>query len=191
MALPIHIFFGHDITAKMSGMALREVVCSHCGERYVYQLRRTGHGDAYAPLHIRTRALREQAQRSAQEDLQNMLRSGEDFVPCPACGYVQPSMVRLRREAWLRGLAWAFVPIAVIAAAALYLEWKPFLQWDSRWLLKAAGALGAGWLAMLMWAIISNPNRRAHQRTREALGPKCRALPQREFKSLSDGDPPA
>ena len=48
--IPIHliqILLGSHVSAEAKGVRLKHVTCAHCGETYVYQLRRKAKAQAY------------------------------------------------------------------------------------------------------------------------------------------------
>jgi hypothetical protein len=180
----LHIAFGHNVSSKKKGMILRTVTCEHCQEKYVYQLYRTGRGNAYAFFHIRTHAVTAKSQAAASKQLRHRLQSDEDIVPCPSCGYLQASMIKKKKQPHIYTLKWGLAVIGLFTLIALIFQLAPAPNPDPRplWTITLAAAIA--WTLYLAWLLFHNPNARAHRRTRAALGPKCRALPQSELHAL-------
>src|SRR5262245_56923158 len=81
-------------TAILLGQTPKVVRCEACGKSYAYQLTRTGHGaaDGYSEDSYSL------ARQRAEADLQRLLASGVEAVPCPACGWYQSNMIPQARR---------------------------------------------------------------------------------------------
>ncbi len=188
--LPVHILFGQSFTAKARGMVVREVRCERCQGDYIYQLHRTAPGSAYSFLYLDDAGAKLRAEQRAQKKLHAMLAADQDAVPCPVCGCLQPAMVRIAKRRWRTTL------VTLLAFGSLWGGLACLIAKD-----KAPDMLRSGWFwaaesplfllfCLLMWSELRDYNARAHLRTREALGPKCRALPRAEFEALRSGSLP-
>jgi hypothetical protein len=141
--------------AAAPGQTTKVVHCEACRRSYAYELKRTGYGSdpdesAYSV-----------ALQRAEADLQRLLATGVEAIPCPACGWYQSSMIPLAQTQHCRWMLNAglcltigLIPVAVIPASinATYAD-----QYTTPipWPIFAAGAAGlAGLLAVgigLLW----------------------------------------
>ena len=99
MIIPIWIPVATRWVAAARGTVWKVVTCSHCQQRYAYQLELETTGQVVGPpLTFDTEAAK-LAQARAEERLSKMARNVVTPLPCPNCGCYQPDMVeRLRTE---------------------------------------------------------------------------------------------
>ena len=128
-------------TATVGGFMFRQVTCEDCGAEFVYRLERTGKSAGESLYFVDTRRI-----------------AGEtDIVPCPECGWLQPSMVRAARRArfgWLEKIGWALLLFSVIfgvlnAVSQVGGEDPLLLDWDSPWVWIVV--LGPSLLLLRVW----------------------------------------
>src|SRR5262249_36274356 len=95
----------------------RTVHCVHCGEQYLYDVRR----DAAACQSTCSFADPGAAQRAsdqAHQEVALQLREAVDLVPCPTCGGYQPDLLTVMKRRFLRWMVWPGVP-ALLAGLVL------------------------------------------------------------------------
>lgn len=98
------IYVSKQFTAAATGSVFRTVHCERCSQPYAYELARVGIGRGAAPYYINQSGAQKRADRAAKKDLAKRLSRDEEAVPCPACGWIQDSMVRSIRSQKYRGL---------------------------------------------------------------------------------------
>ena len=108
---------GRPLTAVATGQTTKVVRCEACGKSYSYQLARTGHG---AGDRNSAGGYGVAAQR-AEADLQRLLATGVEAVPCPACGWYQSDMIPQARKLHRRWMVYAgqcltvgLIPLAIL-----------------------------------------------------------------------------
>jgi hypothetical protein len=116
LVLHILLKFNH---AAVSGRRIKDVVCEKCSTRFHYELVRTGTGAAMA---IFGEAKSTQAaQREADRHLSQRLEKDEELVPCPACGWINETMIKAYRRRRYRRLPWlSAVIVPAGSLASLY-----------------------------------------------------------------------
>jgi hypothetical protein len=107
----------NKITAEARGQTTKVVCCESCRQHYAYELTRTGHGavDGTSGNAYSTALLR------AEADLQHLLATEIEAIPCPACGWYQSDMVPIARKLHRRWmvhvglcLTLGLIPVALI-----------------------------------------------------------------------------
>jgi hypothetical protein len=190
--LPVHLLIhllGKQLSAKATRIALKRPTCSHCREPYVYQARRTAQASGYAFLHLGAARKQLNTNAKAQKLADYQIATAVDPIPCPACGHLQPDMIAALRKSRLRtlGIAAAFTAILLVPAWIMINSGMfPAAERPLRLITIATVAL---FLLAAVAILFHNPNAAPHRRTRDALGPKCRALPAKEFDALLHGTP--
>jgi hypothetical protein len=99
--IPIHVF-AHALgaasaarerartAASVKGKTIKVIQCEACKRSFAYELKRTGHGEDED---------HSVAAQRAQENLERLLATGIDLIPCPACGTYQSNMIpKLRKQ---------------------------------------------------------------------------------------------
>jgi hypothetical protein len=104
-------------TASVPGQATKMVRCEACGRNYGYALMRIGHGQADG----HSADSYSLARQRAEAELQRLLASAVEAVPCPACGWYQSNMIplaRRRHRRWMvhvgQCLTVGLIPVAVL-----------------------------------------------------------------------------
>ena len=85
-------------TAKVKGRQLKLVSCVQCSEEYVYALERAAQAEDTSILFLDNAGAKARAEAAAQAKLNAKLERECDVVPCPACGHIQPDMVKQARR---------------------------------------------------------------------------------------------
>src|SRR4051812_45518977 len=111
------VYVGKRFSSAIRGSAIRDVVCEKCTCTYSYELVRYGAGSGSAPYYVGQDSAKQRAMSHAQRRLDRALRTGIDPVICPACTWLQASMVREMKRRRLQGL----VVVAIFTSAALAL----------------------------------------------------------------------
>ena len=108
--------------ARISGSVWKWVVCQNCQTEFTYLMTRQGHGSGTSWFFLNNRGAIELATRQAHVNLQSRLKREEDPVPCPNCGWYQPSMIIILR----RDHHWWMVLVAgflFVVAAVFFVLW--------------------------------------------------------------------
>ncbi len=150
------LIMGNEHTAAVIGTAVKEVACEACGTRYSYLATREGSAAAFSPYFLFESSAARSAQKKAAADAEKQLARACDVVPCPACGLVQPAMVRAgrrERHAWMasvaHGLLILFGAASIVAASVLFAHGPRVLRQSVQvWAAYAA----PGVLAFGFWA---------------------------------------
>lgn len=164
------ISVGTKYTATMTGSAMKHVICSHCGCKFVYQIKRQATGEATSWLWLNNMGASYNAQASATDTLNNKLQNEIDAVSCPDCGMYQKDMVRkLKNDAWneVVRVAFSFGVIGIVLFIIGYCLFTaiPIPNWLHSMLL--VGIVGFWIWAVLRMAIRAynlKPNANAHKR---------------------------
>jgi hypothetical protein len=113
---------GRPHTAVATGQTTKIVRCEACGKHYAYQLTRTGTGTAERS----SAGGYNVALQRAEANLQQLLASGAEAVPCPACGWYQSDMIPQARKQHRRWMVYAgqcltvgLIPVAVLGLLIL------------------------------------------------------------------------
>jgi hypothetical protein len=98
----VHIPIGHEHSITASGSVLKEVRCEECRCEYSYRMVRSGSGTATSWIFFDNQGVRakERAAEKAKVDLERLLESDCDAVPCPECGHYQAHMYRAFRRGY-------------------------------------------------------------------------------------------
>src|SRR5262249_57448658 len=97
MIIPIPIATQWVATAR--GTVWKVVTCSHCQQRYAFQLELETTGQVVGPPLSLSDEGAKLAQARAEENLSKMGRNVVIPLPCPNCGGYQPDMLdRLRAD---------------------------------------------------------------------------------------------
>ncbi len=104
-------------TSTVTAYAARGVRCAHCGEDYLYDVRRDAAESETSSTHTDSGAAYRASERAHQE-VQLQLQTAIDLVPCPTCGAYQPDMVAYLKRKYLRWMLWLGVP-ALLASFVL------------------------------------------------------------------------
>lgn len=111
------------VCTTVSRTVPRHVWCEHCGEEYVYELTRTGYGEAGLGFKGDQQQVYMWAVEAAYADLSKLLAAGVEAVPCPACHKYQRHMLpaaRALRWGWVRRLGGhALLALPVVAVLAV------------------------------------------------------------------------
>jgi hypothetical protein len=118
MAIPV----GTVHTAEREGGTLKAVCCERCGQKYWYELRRTGTGKGSAALFIGQGAAGDRAAAAAARDLERKLEAETELVPCPACRWVNEDLVRRYRRTLYRR-----APLLIVACLVVGLFGGPVI----------------------------------------------------------------
>lgn len=171
--IPIPIPYATRWVSTAQGTVWKVVTCSHCRERYAFQLELETTGTVVgAPLSLDDEGAR-LAQAKAKENLSKMGRNLVFPLPCPNCGCYQPDMVdRLRSEGTSNAPMIAGLIVAVLSLIPLAFS-VPYI-----WVATVAGvAVGLGLIGYSDWAAARwNPNagdaepRKARGRKRAVWG---------------------
>jgi hypothetical protein len=109
-------YAGRGPTAVATGHTTKVVPCEECGRRYAYQIARTAYGAADRSSSGGYGV----ALQRAEAELQRLLASEVEAVPCPACGWYQSDMIPLARKQHRRWMIYAgqcltvgLIPLAV------------------------------------------------------------------------------
>ena len=100
----------------------RHVRCEHCRAEYVYELTRTGYGQAGHGFEKDEATIHKWAAEAALKELAKQLDTGAEAVPCPACRKYQAHMTeaaRAIRWGWVRGtagMALSSLPVITVLA---------------------------------------------------------------------------
>src|SRR6267142_1796243 len=140
--------------ASAKGSVIKAINCEQCGLRYFYQLTRSASGEASAFCYIGERAAAARAQRRADENLQKLLKTDCDLVPCPQCGHLQRDLISIRRAQKYQWLGRGAGFVAVLGLIAIgFLAWGEWYDNPRRFgeeridfILAAAGVAGIGLL---------------------------------------------
>jgi hypothetical protein len=111
--------------STVTGFSARGVRCAHCGEEYVYDVRRDASGTAMSRNSLDGGA-QHLASARAHDELSQKLQGAVDLVPCPTCGGYQPDMaahMRRQRLRWLMHLG-VFALLVAVAPAGMLLAGK-------------------------------------------------------------------
>jgi hypothetical protein len=101
---------GNRYTSTMSGSTWKPVICSYCGCKFAYQIKRQVRGEATSWLWLNNGGASSNARKSATESLHKILHNDFDVVSCPDCGMFQEKMARrLKSEAWSDTARFAFL----------------------------------------------------------------------------------
>ena len=85
----------HLNSATVSGHAIKRVKCEQCGGRFFYRADRTAAGDHLSLLI--TEAAMHEAERVAEQNLEELLGRAAELVACPGCRWFQLHMIRAKR----------------------------------------------------------------------------------------------
>jgi hypothetical protein len=140
-------------TAAAEGKKTKVVHCEGCRQHYAYQLTRTAGGAVNRTSGDAHRA----ALLLAEANLQRLLATGIEAVPCPTCGSYQSNMIpelQSRHHRWMVSLGQCLtvglVPVAVFGGL-----WNGYGRDTPRfpWPIFVAGLLGVltVGIAMLIW----------------------------------------
>ena len=150
------IVVSREYTSTVTGTAVKEVACEACGTRYAYRATRTATGKASSLYFLfESHAARQSGER-ATAAAEKLLARACDPVSCPACGLVQPAMVRAarrERHAWMFEFAVVLLVLFGVAtlmvASVIYVHGPEGLSHDVE-LWAAYAALGG--LSFGLWA---------------------------------------
>lgn len=134
--------------ATAHGTFWKVVACSHCLQRYAYQLKLETTGkDVGSPWTLDIDGPK-RAQARAEENLSKIARNVVVPLPCPNCGCYQPDMVdRLRTEATSNAPVIAGVVVAVLSLIPLAFS-VPYI-----WIATVVGmSVGLGLIGYADWA---------------------------------------
>jgi hypothetical protein len=113
---------GRPHAAVATGQTTKIVRCEGCGKHYAYRLTRTGTGTADRS----SAGGYNVALQRAEANLQQLLASGVEAVPCPACGWYQSDMIPQARKQHRRWMVYAgqcltvgLIPLAVFGLLIL------------------------------------------------------------------------
>jgi hypothetical protein len=146
------------ILAVARGQTTKVVRCEACKQSYTYELKRTGYGVA-DEASVGAYSLAEQR---AEADLQQLLATGIEVIPCPACGWYQSNMIpeaQRRHRRWMlyagQCLTIGLIPVAVIPTSINVTYADNGTGPPIPWPIFAAGAAGlVGLLAVgigMLW----------------------------------------
>ena len=148
-----------EYTSSVTGTAVKEVACEAWGTRYAYRASRTATGNATSLYFLFESQAARQAGERATAAAEKLLARACDPVPCPACGLVQPAMVRAarrERHAWMTNLALGvfavFCVANVIIVSALYVHGPSTVRAMSRQTVVWASYAAFGGLSFGLWA---------------------------------------
>jgi hypothetical protein len=186
------IYVSKVFTATVSQSVLKAVACERCGQAYFYQLSRHGVGRGSAPYYIGQASAEARAQRRAAAELKKRLEREEEAVPCPDCGWIQPSMVqelRRRKHRWLLVLTWGGGAVAVatllimlaVTAGDGELD-AAYLKFLGPYALLTVSAVAA--LHALRWMLIHRVDPNAAYPQRPSVAP---GTPPALLKTIQDG----
>lgn len=171
--IPILIPYATRWVATAQGTVWKIVTCSHCRQRFAFQLELETTGTVVgAPLSLDDEGARS-AQARAEENLSKLARNIVFPLPCPNCGCYQPDMVdRLREEGTSNAPTIAGILVAVLSLIPLAFS-VPYI-----WVATVIGMLlGFGLIGYADWAAARwNPNagdsepRKARGRKRTVWG---------------------
>jgi hypothetical protein len=117
------MFHAAPIIVSVSRTVPRHVRCEHCGAEYVYELTRTGIGQAGHGFEKDEATIHKWAVEAAFADLTKELDTGAEAVPCPACYKYQQHMTAAARKlewGWVRGMGgWLLGALPVITVLAV------------------------------------------------------------------------
>jgi hypothetical protein len=177
MLIPIPVATRWVATAR--GTVWKVVTCSHCQQRYAFQLELETTGQEVGPpLSVGDEGAK-LAQARAEENLSKMARNVVIPLPCPICGCYQPDMVdRLRTEGTGNTPVIAGMVVAVLSLIPLAFR-VPYI-----WVATAVGvSVGLGLIGYADWAAARwDPNagdpepRKARGRKRAVWGEQLERL---------------
>jgi hypothetical protein len=174
MIIPIPIRVATEWVATARGTTWKVVTCSHCQQRYAFQLElETSGKEVGPPLLLASEEGPRLAQAKAEQNLSKMARNLVFPLPCPNCGCYQPDMVELLRT---EGTSNAPMIAGLIVAGLSFIPLAfsvPYI-----WVATVAGVLvGLGLIGYADWATARwNPNagdpekRKARGRKRAVWG---------------------
>lgn len=168
MLIPIPIPYSTRWVAKANGTVWKVVTCSHCQQRYGFQLELETTGQVVgAPLSMDADGAR-QAQARAQENLAKMGRNVVIPLPCPNCGCYQPDMVEVLRS---EGTSNAPVKVGLLVIVVSLIPLAFSVPYN--WVATVVGvAVGFGLIGYGDWAAARwDPNAGPPEK-RKALGRK-------------------
>ena len=87
---------GWDVTIVSSEP--RIVVCEKCEAEYVYILEVSGSGSQGAWLGFQNEGAKKKAEKKAQKDVREQLRTNAEAVPCPECAHYQDHMISVAKK---------------------------------------------------------------------------------------------
>ncbi len=124
------IYWQDDCSVHKMGQRLILLNCEKCKEKYCYLITRIAKGWAIAPYGFGREAMKTQAQDRCRQNLHELLRDGEEAVPCPKCNWVKEKLAKkyvgagyigLERLAWVLG----FIGIASFFISLAFLFFGP------------------------------------------------------------------
>jgi hypothetical protein len=134
--------------ATAHGTVWKVLTCSHCRQRYAFELELETTGQVVGPPLSLSDEGAKLAQARAEENLSKMGRNVVIPLPCPNCGCYQPDMVeRLRTEGTSNAPVKAGLIIAVLSLIPLAFRISYI------WVATAAGvSVGFGLIGYADWA---------------------------------------
>jgi hypothetical protein len=148
MFIPIPIPYATRWMATAHGTVWKVITCSHCRQRYAFQLELETTGQVVGPPLSLSDEGAKLAQARAEENLSKMGRNVVIPLPCPNCGCYQPNMVELLRT---EGTSNTPVKAGLIIAALSFIPLA--FNIPHIWLATAAGvAVGLGLIGYADWA---------------------------------------
>jgi hypothetical protein len=186
MMIPIPIPIATRWVATARGTVWKVVTCSHCQQRYAFQLELETTGQQVGPPLSLSDEGAMLAQARAEENLSKMGRNVVIPLPCPNCGCYQPDMVeRLRTEGTSK--APVAVGLTIIVLSLIPLAFGiPYL-----WIATVAGvSVGFGLIGYADWSAARWDPNAGDPEPRKARGRK-RAVWGEELDRLLTANPDA
>jgi hypothetical protein len=154
--------------ATAHGTVWKVVTCSHCQQRYAFQLELETTGTVGGARVLMDDEGARVAQAKAEENLAKMARNLVFPLPCPNCGCYQPEMVdRLREEGTSNAPMIAGILVAMLSLIPLAFS-VPYI-----WVATAIGmSVGLGLIGYADWAAARWDPNAGNPEQRKARGRK-------------------
>jgi hypothetical protein len=175
------MLFVVEYTLSVEVRGRKPVTCQQCGHEYSYVLTREGSGKDGTLFGLAPSRAQDKARDRAEQAAVDKLRRECDPVPCPACGWYQPDMVRearRRKYGWMtryggRALAlWTVLAFISVAMIIPIQERLPF--WFVVGFLSAVVALGGTAVGLLVGRVVLggqyDPNMAIDEEERKRYG---------------------
>jgi hypothetical protein len=117
----------YGISVIVSGRRTKPVKCAFCGSCYSYEMIRAAQGMQVSGFGLFERFASKSARRLAASNLEHLLATDSDFIPCPNCFQYQPNMLKRDQSA----IAKTTVGVLTVAYTTTYLlqvTWAPMMQ---------------------------------------------------------------
>ena len=144
------------VSAKVSAVGAKDVVCQHCGGAFHYFFRCVDEQKGSSVYGIQIDKVTDRATRSAAAVAGARVRAGVAPVACPKCGKLQEQMVlQLRRQivarsqplGWVLPAVLAGMDVCIVLLASNFME-EPI---PTRW---AVGAIAIAAIALALFVQI-------------------------------------